>query len=60
MSKKKPVAPTATPHVMMRMASRLNRMPQQMRAGYVERAKARLKGANPTMNDAGLLAAVGS
>jgi hypothetical protein len=42
----------------MRMASRLSRLPQQMRGGYVERAKARLKGANPTMNDAGLLAAV--
>lgn len=58
MAKSKPVAPVATPHTTMRMASRLNRMPEQMRAGYVERARARLKGAHPTMNDAALIAAV--
>ena len=58
-AKKERAAPKAPMAVVMRMVSRLSRLPPAMREGYIERAKKREGSKHPRVNDAALLAAVG-
>jgi hypothetical protein len=58
-TKNETVQPKPSMVVVMRMASRVSRLPKEMRAGYIERAKKRHGSKHPRVNDAAILAAVG-
>ena len=58
-AKKEIVQPKPSMHVVMRASARIARMPAQMRAGYIERAKADAKSDHPTRNAAAVLVATG-
>ena len=51
--------PEAPQFLIVRAAGRLHRLPASMRAGYVERAKARLDGKHPRSWDAAVVKAQG-
>jgi hypothetical protein len=59
-AKKEIVQPKAPMAVVMRMASRVTRLPAPMRAAYIERAKTGAKSDHPTRNGAAVLVATGA